>query len=112
MPGQDGMVDQNPSRLNVAQNAQAEADALAKIESLAAEIRDDVRRTAGYPRLKIGDLVGMVKNGAEVGTVIGIAVYACGYDDKERRLMYFVRYKAGDGRQVEKWWDEGAVAPC
>jgi hypothetical protein len=39
----------------------------------------------------------------EVGTVIGRAEYT----HSER--AYLVRYKAGDGRQVESWWGESAL---
>jgi hypothetical protein len=40
----------------------------------------------------------------ETGTVIGRAEYA------ESINGYLVRYKAGDGRQVENWWTEAAIA--
>lgn len=39
----------------------------------------------------------------ETGTVIGRAEY----DVDENR--YLIRYKAGDGRQVESWWAESAL---
>lgn len=40
----------------------------------------------------------------ETGTVIGRAEYT------NREPAYWVLYKAGDGRQVENWWDESAIA--
>lgn len=39
----------------------------------------------------------------EKGVVIGRAEYIGSQN------QYFVRYKAGDGRQTESWWDEDAV---
>lgn len=39
----------------------------------------------------------------ETGTIIGRAEY----DTSEP--SYLVRYKAGDGRQVESWWSESAI---
>lgn len=40
----------------------------------------------------------------ESGTVIGRAEYA------ESMQQYFVRYKSADGRAVEVWWTEAALA--
>lgn len=39
----------------------------------------------------------------ETGTVIGRAEYV------ESANQYLVRYRAGDGRQVESWWAESAL---
>lgn len=39
----------------------------------------------------------------ETGTVIGRAEYA------HSENCYYVRYKAGDGRQVESWQGESAI---
>lgn len=39
----------------------------------------------------------------EQGTVVGRAEYA------HAENQYFIRYRAGDGRQVEAWWGESAV---
>ena len=39
----------------------------------------------------------------EAGTVIGRVEYA---HDEPR---YLLRYRAGDGRQVESWWGESAL---
>lgn len=39
----------------------------------------------------------------ETGTVIGRAEYA------NSEPSYYVRYKAGDGRQVESWWGESSI---
>jgi hypothetical protein len=39
----------------------------------------------------------------ETGTVIGRAQYVVS------EASYLVRYKAGDGRQVEGWWGESAL---
>ena len=40
----------------------------------------------------------------ETGTVIGRAEYT--YADR----TYLIRYVGGDGRQVESWWTESALA--
>lgn len=42
----------------------------------------------------------------EQGIVIGIADYA---ESEEVGTRYYVRYKAGDGRQVEEWFTDGAL---
>ncbi len=39
----------------------------------------------------------------EEGLVIGRAEYLTG------EPQYYIRYKAGDGRQVEQWWGESAL---
>jgi len=39
----------------------------------------------------------------EVGEVIGRAEYSHADDS------YFIRYKAGDGRAVESWWNDDAI---
>jgi hypothetical protein len=39
----------------------------------------------------------------ESGTVIGRAEYA------HNEPHYLLRYRAGDGRQVESWWGESAL---
>lgn len=39
----------------------------------------------------------------ETGTVIGRAEY----DQTENN--YLLRYRAGDGRQIESWWGESAL---
>ncbi len=53
-------------------------------------------------KFAMGDTVGLTTS-KESGTVIGSAHYATMED------QYFVRYKAGDGRQVEAWWGESAL---
>lgn len=40
---------------------------------------------------------------AEQGTVIGRAEY------ESHANSYLIRYRAGDGRQVENWFDEPAI---
>lgn len=44
-----------------------------------------------------------LKESDESGTVLGVAFY------DHLPPSYFVRYKAADGRQIERWWDEGAL---
>ncbi len=39
----------------------------------------------------------------ESGTVVGIAFYVA------TQTSYLVRYRAGDGRAVEAWWNESAL---
>jgi hypothetical protein len=51
---------------------------------------------------KLGAQVRIIASG-EVGEVIGRAQYAHADDS------YFIRYKAGDGRAVESWWNEDAI---
>lgn len=41
----------------------------------------------------------------EVGDVIGRAEYSAASN------TYLIRYKAGDGRAVESWWNEDALEP-
>lgn len=50
----------------------------------------------------MGDYV-KVAVSSEIGEVIAIAFYAT---DETR---YLVRYRAGDGRAVEAWWQESAL---
>jgi hypothetical protein len=52
----------------------------------------------------VGDRVRIVES-QEFGTVIGRAEY----DYAEPQ--YLVRYRAADGRAVELWWTQGALAP-
>jgi len=40
----------------------------------------------------------------ETGKVVGRAQYTTADNS------YYIRYKAADGRQVESWWTEGAIA--
>lgn len=51
------------------------------------------------------DLEGRVslRESGETGLVIGRAEYV------NSEPHYLVRYKAGDGRQVEGWWGESAL---
>lgn len=51
----------------------------------------------------IGDTVEIVASG-EQGRVVGRAQY------EHAEPGYLVRYKAGDGRAVEAWWTQGALA--
>lgn len=53
-------------------------------------------------RHEIGETV-VLKESEEMGRVIGRAQYE---DSKDQ---YLIRYKAGDGRQVEQWWYESAI---
>lgn len=39
----------------------------------------------------------------EIGTVTGRAEYEHGENS------YYIRYKAGDGRQVQAWWGESCL---
>lgn len=43
----------------------------------------------------------------ESGIVVGRAEYV-----SQSEPQYFVRYKAADGRAVEAWWTESALAPA
>jgi len=52
---------------------------------------------------ELGQLVRLVRSGEE-GEVIGRAEYAAS------EPSYYVRYAAADGRQVEQWWGESALA--
>lgn len=40
----------------------------------------------------------------EIGVVIGRAEYT------DSLPQYLIRYRAADGRQVESWWNESALA--
>lgn len=40
----------------------------------------------------------------ESGTIIGRAEYA------HSENSYYIRYRAGDGRAVQSWWPESALA--
>ncbi len=51
---------------------------------------------------ELGAMVKISASGEE-GEVIGRAEYATAENS------YFVRYKAGDGRAVEAWWNESAL---
>ena len=51
----------------------------------------------------LGDVVVIICS-LEFGTIIARADYA------EGENQYLVRYKAGDGRAVESWWGESALA--
>ena len=46
--------------------------------------------------------VSLLESG-ETGTIVGRAEYT------NHMNQYFIRYKAGDGRQVESWWAEDAI---
>ena len=50
----------------------------------------------------LGEHVQLVTS-SEKGSVIGRAEYT------NRPPQYYVRYEAGDGRQVEAWWDGDAL---
>lgn len=52
--------------------------------------------------LCLGDKVKLALSD-ERGLVIGVAVYS------EQPKSYLVRYKAGDGRQCECWWNYNAL---
>ena len=54
-------------------------------------------------KFELGCAVVIVASG-EKGEVIGRAEYLKGEDS------YLVRYKAADGRAVEAWWGESALA--
>lgn len=53
-------------------------------------------------KFKMKQSVKLVESG-ETGTVVGTAQYADASDS------YLIRYKAGDGRQVEAWWTESSL---
>ena len=52
---------------------------------------------------ELKQIVKLVESG-ESGTVVGRAEYS-----HSTACNYLVRYKAGDGRQVETWWTETAI---
>ncbi|GAM63648.1 phage protein [Vibrio ishigakensis] len=54
-------------------------------------------------KFDLNDEVEIICSG-ECGLVIGRAEYS-----KESN-QYFVRYKSADGRAVEQWWSESALA--
>ncbi len=56
-------------------------------------------------RHAIGDEIEL-RESHEKGVVLGVAFYAPAYGGP----CYYVRYRAGDGRQVECWWNETALA--
>ena len=53
-------------------------------------------------KFELGDRVRLAES-EENGVIIGRAEYMNGENS------YFVRYKAGDGRQVDVWWCESAI---
>ncbi len=56
----------------------------------------------GNFKFKIGERVKLTESD-EAGRVIGRAEY----DYSENN--YLLRYRAGDGRQIESWWGESAL---
>lgn len=46
-----------------------------------------------------------MRESEETGTIVGRAEYT------DSNPTYLVRYKAGDGRQVQSWWEESAIEP-
>ena len=54
-------------------------------------------------KFNLGDNV-QLSHSTENGVVIGRAEYS------EQTPQYLVRYQAADGRQVENWWNEAAIA--
>lgn len=54
-------------------------------------------------KFNLGDKVAVEVSG-ETGEVLGRAEYTTGANN------YFVRYKSADGRAVETWWQEDALA--
>ena len=52
----------------------------------------------------LGDSV-KIKHSKESGTIIGRAEYP------HSECTYLIRYQAADGRAVEAWWNESAIAP-
>jgi len=53
-------------------------------------------------KFNMGEVVQIVCSG-EVGQIVARAEYVSG------NRQYLLRYKAGDGRAVEAWWDQEAV---
>lgn len=53
-------------------------------------------------KFEIGDRVELTESN-ESGSVIGRAEF------EHAENTYYVRYRAGDGRQVECWWGESAI---
>jgi len=56
-------------------------------------------------QFNLGDQVRLAHT-EERGMVIGRAEYL----EHEGATTYLVRYKAADGRQVESWWNQSALA--
>lgn len=56
------------------------------------------------PKFDLKQIVQLVESG-ETGTIVGAAKYAYSEDS------YLIRYRAGDGRQVENWWGASALIP-
>ena len=54
-------------------------------------------------KFNLGDKVAVEVSG-ETGEVLGRAEYTTAANN------YFVRYKSADGRAVETWWQEDALA--
>ncbi len=56
-------------------------------------------------KFDIGSRVALTESGGtEEGRVVGQARYEDASDG------FLIRYRAGDGRQVELWWNENAIA--
>lgn len=53
-------------------------------------------------KYQLNQIVKLVSS-EETGTIVGRAEYV------SNENSYLVRYKAGDGRQVETWWSESAI---
>lgn len=53
-------------------------------------------------RFELNQVVTLIES-EEQGIVVGRAEYT------NSEPHYFVRYRAGDGRQVEQWWGESAL---
>jgi len=56
-------------------------------------------------KFEVTQRVALTESG-ETGKIVARAEY----DSQENQ--YLIRYKAGDGRQVEQWWGESAVKEC
>lgn len=56
------------------------------------------------PKFEIKQIVQLVESG-ETGTIIAAAQYLNAED------QFLIRYRAGDGRQVEQWWVASAMQP-
>lgn len=65
---------------------------------------EEKKKKAGF-RFPLGNTV-TIKCSGEAGRVIGRAEY------ENSENSYFVRYRAGDGRAVETWWNESALIPA
>lgn len=53
-------------------------------------------------KFQLGDRVELAES-SEAGGIIGRAQYLVGEN------QYQLRYRAGDGRQIETWWGESAL---